>query len=256
MVCYSAGQSQYRHHITAYNHEEFQFYRDERIFRQNDVSNIKVWQPFNGELLRTIILDTVTPANIMHMAATPDGSGIAEVDALGRLRLWNFADGRLVQLLDTLTNDLAMSPRSNVLVDVCFGTVKIWNLDTRQIMYTMSGFYNHPVYNQSGSMIMMNTSNKATYYRTSDWTVLYSLNSNKTVIAFSPDDSLQIFADKNMLKIARASDGTVMHTVVAYSDYVQSIVFFPNGRQFATCSYNNTVKVWSTSLGLQWTVVL
>jgi len=227
------------------------------------LSKIKIWQPSDGKLIRTFTLDTILGAAANSIAVTPDGTILAEADYRGRLQLWKLADGSHLQLLDTLSYDvsccsawdIAISPKTNILVAASYRSLKIWNLDTRQVIHNLSGSFSIPIFNQTGSMIMINSSNMATYYRTSDWTYLYSLGSYKSVVAFSPNDSLEIFADQNMIRIARTSDGSLVQTVLAHSDLVQSIVFFPDGQQFATTGNDNTIKIWSTSLAQQWTIV-
>jgi WD40 repeat protein len=216
-------------------------------------SKIKVWQSSDGALKRTIY-ETTSSARITSMAVTPDGSTLAGVDSRNYLRLWKIADGSLLQILDTLSYDVAISPNSNILVDLTPGVMKVWNLDTKQITSTLTGTFYHPVYSQTGSLLMMDSPGIFTIYRTSDWTSFYSSGFYQYSVAFSPNDSVLIYADQNRVKLVRTKDGSLIQSLIAHSDAVNSLVFFPNGQQFATCGLDNTIKVWSTSLIQQWSI--
>jgi WD40 repeat protein len=230
-------------------------------FRSPLPVQIKIWRSSDGQLIRTIVLDS-TYISVNSMAVTYDGAILAAANNAGRLCLWNLTDGSFVQLLDTINSylntstwDVAISPSANILVALSIRSMKIWNLDTKQINYTLSGHFYHPVFNQAGSRLMVNYNNRATSYRTSDWIPVYSLDTAQTVVAFSPNDSLLAFADLNIVRIARGSDGSLLQSIYAHSGSILSIVFFPTGQQFASSSSDGTTKIWSLSQVEQWHIV-
>ncbi len=234
----------------------------EQFSSVTQISRIKIHAISDGSVIATIPLDSMF-ATVSSLAVTPDGAKLAEADDRGRLRLWSLADGRLFGILDTLSYnnsccsgwDLAMGPTANILVACSYRSLKVWNLDRNVVTFELSGSFYSPFFNQDGSILEVTANNVATYFRTIDWKILYTLPKSSPCVAFSPDGNTQIIGDGNRVIIARAIDGSPIRTFACHTDVVQSIAFFPDGQSFATASQDRSARIWSLSLADRWTII-
>jgi len=70
--------------------------------------------------------------------------------------------------------------------------------------------------------------------------------------AVSPDGSLYAFAKEheNQVKVVRAHDFCVVHSLRAHQDHVTEIVFSPDGKLLATGSYDSSICIWNVRDGV------
>lgn len=94
-------------------------------------------------------------------------------------------------------------------------TIKVWNLNSRQIIRTLRGH--------------------------SNW--VYSL-------AISSDGNTLISGSKdNTIKVWNLNTGQELRTLTGHSSYINSVVFSPDGKKIASGSYDKTIKVWNLTNG-------
>jgi WD40 repeat protein len=226
-------------------------------------SSIRIYRRSEGTLIRTINLDTVY---IADLAITPAGDKLASADLKGNLHIWDINSGVMLRLLDEGLGQgsLAINPSDNSLV-VCSDyfshySLNVWNIDKyTKIKYLGNGFYN-PVFNSDGSILSVDVPHTytKTNYSTKTWTPLYSYTSPEAnnaygATAFSPDDSLQILVDDNLIRVARVSNGEMLTSISSQGNYINYVAFFPDGMKILANSYYN-IFVWSTPFKNQWVV--
>lgn len=69
-------------------------------------------------------------------------------------------------------------------------------------------------------------------------------------VAFSPDGkTIASGSWDNSVKLWRASDGTLLHTLEGHSDNVECVTFSPDGQTVASGSWDGTVRLWKVDDG-------
>ncbi|WP_442940762.1 protein kinase domain-containing protein [Nostoc sp.] len=94
-------------------------------------------------------------------------------------------------------------------------TVKIWNIQSRKEIRTLSGH--------------------------SDW--VYA-------VAISPDGKTIVSGSKDKtIKVWNLNTGKEIYTLTGHTDYVNSVAISPDGQTLVSGSYDKTIKVWNLKLG-------
>jgi len=94
-------------------------------------------------------------------------------------------------------------------------TVKLWNVDTGELLKTLSGHA-----------------------------------SEVSSVSFSPDGKrIASGSSDNTVKLWNADTGELLKTLSGHTAYVSSVRFSPDGKQIASGSRDNTVKLWNADTG-------
>lgn len=198
---------------------------------------------------------------------TPDGNQIFTCDDKNRIGIWDFNTCNFIKYLDTSSASftIAINPDGKTMISSNNHAILVWNLLQLALTNSINAPYTYlPVYNHSGSMLSVSGSYSnengftdycAATYRTTDWGVQYIIKDPPWGMAFSPNDSLLLIADRTVIKVVNANTGNIIRTISGYSGLsIQFVGFHPNGKIIYTC-WENTIKVWSSNLVDQWCVV-
>jgi len=178
---------------------------------------INIWNASDGTLLQT--LDTsaaeIHDNSVESLAISPNGTKIVSV-SYKAVKVWTMPAGTL-QTLGGHTDwvvGCAFSPSGTIFATASFDTtIKVWN--------------------STGTLLKTFTS-----------------AGQKRCVVFSPDGSMLASAGgDNVVTVRRTSDWSVVYTLQGHTDSIYAIAWSPNGAYIGTGSYDQTAKVWNISDG-------
>jgi WD40 repeat protein len=187
-----------------------------RVVTQATDGTARVWDGRTGAPV-SIITDTDDP-RLSDVAITSDGSIVITSGFIAnKVRVWNAADGSLLGTVPRTSVDrLALSPDDSLLAIAQLRRLEVWSLpDLRRL---------------------------ATYPRGEGET---------SVLAFSPNGQLLLYANQDGSATVRSSDGSVA-AEVHHDAGIDSATFSPDSKLLATASEDGTARV--TQLGGGFTV--
>ena len=201
---------------------------------------IRVWDIETGQTVRTLRgqIGAGPEGKIYAMALSPDGRWLAAGGWMKipgeeghKIRLYNFASGQLVALLNGHTNvvlSLAFSPDSRFLVSGG-GDFKaiLWDLDSK-------------------ASALDGTTAKAK--------ALDSILSGHTdhiyAVAFTPDSQRVVTgSNDHTLRLWQVSDGKRLATLTGHTDKVHSVAISPQDGTIASGSDDYTIRLWNGQTG-------
>ena len=167
---------------------------------------------------------------------SPDGKTLASASQDNTVKLWNTEDGSLLFTLEghsDSVNAVVYSPDGKTLASASQdNTVKLWNTEDGSLLYTLKGhsnWVNAVVYSPDGKTLA-----SASY----DGTIWVTLGG--APVSASRD---------NTVKLWNTEDGSLLYTLEGHSNWVNAVVYSPDGKTLASASRDNTVKLWNTEDG-------
>lgn len=199
------------------------------------------------------------------MAISPNGRWLANATLTSSIQLFNMnnpaTEPELLQAHSSWVTVLAFTPDSRGLYSASNDkNIIFWDLVNsshsvflslpntivRCLTIEPNGQYMYGG-TEDGRLIRWNISTK-------DETVLFRSDKNTiSGIAINSAGSRIAFVDKNgSLRILDVKTNTIVRTVMAHSARIVDVKFSPDGRQIATASFDNTLKIWDASnLGIR-----
>ncbi len=209
---------------------------------------IRVWDIETGQTVRTLRgqIGAGPEGKIYGMALSPDGRWLAaggmmatytgdNAEEVGTIRLYNFASGQLVALLNghtNVVNALAFSPDSRFLVSGQGGSSNqiaiLWQLDSKAS--ALDGKYTAkalaPKHTLSGHTDR-----------------IYA-------VAFTPDSQRVVTgSDDHTLRLWQVSDGKRLATLTGHTDDVSAVAISPQDGTIASGSKDYTIRLWNGQTG-------
>jgi tricorn protease-like protein len=180
-----------------------------------DDGTIRLWDPANGQELRTIAGDS---GALYSVTFSPDGKMLASASWY-RVDLWDVTNGQKIRT-DNYSNavySVAFSSDGKMLASGCKdGTIRLWDPANGQELRTIAG--------DSGAL----------------YSVAFSPD-GKTLASSCGYPSEYGFYPVNLWDIA---NGQRLRTLIGHLDIVDSVTFSPDGKMLASGSADGTVKLW------------
>ena len=235
---------------------------------------IRIWDAIRGEQLRVI---QAHRHRIESLAFSPDGSQLASASYDKTVKVWDIETGSLKQTFLDLQapvssvafhpdgkwiaagcrqeiDELALRERKHVVKQQ--GSIKVWDLETRETIHTLRGHRNHvhsvefspdgKTLASSGMEIIL-------------WDAVSGEQQQKLKghefhipsIAFSPDGKQLVSAgDRGKTAIIWDTEsGRELHTLRGHSEFLTCATFSPDGSTVATASADRTIGLWDASSG-------
>lgn len=164
-------------------------------------------------------------------------------------------DQTLVGHLDSVWS-VALNSDGHLVSGSADKTIKIWNLDTGQLLRTLSG------HTDVVRSVTLSSDGQTVASGSGDKTIkLWSLQTGQIrtllghsgpvwSVAISPDgQTLVSGSDDNTIKIWNLRTGELHRSLEGHSSRVFSVAVSPDGQTFATASSDKTIKVWNLQTG-------
>ena len=232
---------------------------------------VKLWDIVAGRELRTLAGHS---NHVNAVAFSPSGKLVASGSADSSIRIWEVATGRELRIIRGhrgSINDLAFSPDGSVLASASDdGLVKLWGVFTLPEQRRIEGhdghYYVHTAISPDGSL-MASAAESGTY--------LTDLNSGLQKTSFQPDRSVASYVsnvhrcmaldktsrrlatgDRNgIVQIRTVSTNATPLTFRAHPQWVDQILFSPDGTYLGTCGANSerhgdlSTRMWDAATG-------
>ncbi|AFY56261.1 WD40 repeat-containing protein [Rivularia sp. PCC 7116] len=239
-----------------------------------DDTTIKLWDISNGSEIRTLKGHN---KSVKSIVIAPRGDTLASIYSDGRAVLWDLTTGRIVHTLDnTNTPDgissVAFSPdgKTIAIANRKKYNIKLWDIASNRKICNLTHNDSSAInltFNLDGKII----ASRDKYGHIRLWDInkkqeictLYGNNSKVNSLIFSSEGQNQILltsgCDKNILKFRDFNQSYVYNTQDFYyqciTDFnshtssIDSIAISPDGKNLASSSHDNTIKLWNISTG-------
>ncbi len=172
----------------------------------------------NGLVVRSRIVEEPT-TEIVSVAWSPDGEGLAIGSEDGSIRLWSLLKCRRIATLDAKSEELltdirtlAWSPDSKTLASGSYdGSVRFWNVATGTCVATLDA--------------------------RSDWV---------SSVAWSPDGNTLISVADGVVRLWDVNTKKEKAVLDIADEYIGCVSWSPDGRVFATGATSGTITIWTT----------
>ena len=198
----------------AYWSREIAFSPDgQQISGGGDTTAINSYDVKTGRFIRTIPVKTRT----LKLKYSPDGNIVANCGNDDFISLLSVKSGERIKDITSHSgkiSDMAFSPDGKLLALGGEGNIEIRDINTDQSKIVFSD-------NSSGA-------NRVT---------------------FSPSGDLLASVSGGTIYIWKAGTGDLINTIDEGSKFVESIAFSPDGVLLGSCSYGNSIELWSVETG-------
>lgn len=228
----------------------------------SDDNTVKVWDTTNRAELHTF---TGFSNEIESMALSPDQSILA-IGAGGSYNTWikllNAKTGEEIQQLtghEDIIFDLDFSSDGTMLASASRdGTAKIWDLQTREEIYSSEklDLMNGLEFSPDGKLLATTTPDvvQLDTLQSLDITFTTDFSSFNMCVAFSPDGKILawgggMFDESGSVDLFNVTTGQQFSSLKGHTNMVSTIAFSPNGKLIASGSWDGTTKMWDVQTG-------
>lgn len=226
-----------------------------------DDGTIRLWDTTTGELQKTLVSHTGTARTV---AFSPDGKQILS-DSYGTINLWNSAADDLQKTLAyPYPGSVAFSPDSQQIAACSTDGIIFWDAagNTQKTLACQLGTVTSMAFLSNGQQIV--TGSTDTTIRRWDITmdatqnvvghpkpvVMVAISPDGKVIASSSTDETIIASGSTdeTIMLWDAATGDLQQTLAGHQSIVSAVVFSPDNKQIASCSYEQ-VNLWDAATG-------
>ncbi|HYT87091.1 MAG TPA: protein kinase [Gemmataceae bacterium] len=239
-------------------------------------STVRLWDATTGELLRTFTGHTEAVARV---AFAPDGKRLATASHDGTARLWDVATGEPLLTFRRHTSAvvcIAWSPDGKQLASASFdGTARLWDPEGHEthVFRGHTGSVSLVAFTPDGRRVASGASTVDPATGTENGEIkIWDTDKGEVRLAllgfpggisgldFSPDGKRLAVAASGVgvlpmsrrpeLKIWDAMTGRELLALRGHTQHIGGAVFSPDGRRLASVSFDRSLTIWDTSLGL------
>jgi len=184
------------------------------ILASTDGTTINLWNPHNGELIRTFDGDK---KNIFSVTFNPHDGTLATGGVDNTVKIWEPQTGKLLFTLEnqSVVSSLAFDPQGMMLAIASRDReIKLWDLRAQRLLRTLQA------------------------------------DNEVITIAFDPHDHILASGGRDgSLNLWGVRTGRLLHKLAGHQYSTYSVVFDPTGQILASGGDDTTVRIWDTHTG-------
>jgi WD40 repeat protein len=227
---------------------------------------IKIWDLYTGKHLKSLNGHT---HRVRALALSTDGKTLASGSRDQTIRLWHIETGECLNVLtghsDERVYSVAFSPDGKTLASGCYDqTVRLWDVKTGECIQVLLGhidWVRTVAFHPSGKMITTGSDDQTVKHwdvETEECiTTLQGYTGEIRSVAIAPDEkSLIIGCEDKFLRMWQWNDSDLdilappkRYLVLGGESRVNSVNISPDGRFFATASFDPLVRIREVGTG-------
>lgn len=200
---------------------------------------------------------------IVSVAFSPDGRTLASTSLAtstnksDRVRLWDVKTGGALGIVDApMVNGITFAPDGKTLATGGVGAdpLRIWNVDTRQVVRTFDGklFIWSVAFSPDGTKIAaVADGTTVRLWDVATGGMLRIMSGHTDLVqylAFSPDGNTLVSASADTtIKLWEVASGRELRSLNGHSGIVNSVMFSPDGKVLASGSADGSIRLWDNS---------
>ncbi len=232
-------------------------------------NTIRLWDIQTGKLKG--LLDEHRD-DVNSVVFSPDGRTLASCSSDGTIQLWDMHIGRTFAILrgsakfPAGVNAIAFSPDGQTLASATANQIWLWDTFTKQVKEIIEG------HAALVTTVVFSPDGKTIASASWDWTfrlwdaptgklrkTFGEHSSSVNTVAFSPDGATLASASRGLIHLWN-TEGALLHLwyartgehvehFVDHIDYVQTVVFSPDGKLIASGGYDSRLRLWDANTG-------
>ncbi len=200
---------------------------------------------------------------IVSVAFSPDGRTLASTSLAtstnksDRVRLWDVKTGGALGIVDApMVNGITFAPDGKTLATGGVGAepLRIWNVDTRQVVRIFDGklFIWSVAFSPDGTKIAaVADGTTVRLWDVATGGMLRIMSGHTDLVhdlAFSPDGNTLVSASADTtIKLWEVASGRELRSLNGHSGIVNSVMFSPDGKVLASGSADGSIRLWDNS---------
>lgn len=230
----------------------------------------KIWNVETGKLIRTLTEPTSDKEYVISASFSPDGKLLAtesNTESNRDIKLWEVETGREIRTLKGHASSVfrvRVSPDGRILSSAGYDGIKLWEMATGKVIRTLSGHTSTVFsidFSPDGKILASGSrDNTIKFWEVETGREIKTLRRGTPdsgwveMVRFSPDGKVLALGhhDKqngDTIVFWEVETGREINKLkeTIVNDF--SISFSPDGRLFATGTYDGTIKIWNLELG-------
>ena len=232
-------------------------------------NTVRLWDGQTGKLKGLL---EAHRDDVNAVVFSPDGKTLASGSSDGTIQLWDMHRGRIFAILKgpakfpEAVNAIAFSPDGKTLASATVDQIWLWDTVTKQLKEILEG------HAERVTNVVFSPDGKTIVSASWDWTLrLWDAPTGKlrktfgehsisvNTVAFSPDGETVASASRglihlwdmkgDLLQLWYARTGEHVEHYVDHIDYVQTVVFSPDGKLIASGGYDSRLRLWNAKTG-------
>ncbi|NEP63739.1 MAG: Hsp70 family protein [Symploca sp. SIO2G7] len=211
---------------------------------------IRLWHLRSGQWLRTV---TGHSAPIFAVTFSPDGQTLASggwEEFLTLRQLFTKTPPSRLFAHRGGVSAIAFSPDGQTVVSCGDNNIKMWHLETKELLQTFSGHSDLVLtvaISPNGQLLASGSSQAIKLWDLGTGELIHTLtglSSNILSLAYSPDGQILASGSYKKLSLWDLGSGELLRDPLEHQGDVVSIAFSPQGQTLVSGSTDGTIKVW------------
>lgn len=216
---------------------------------------------------------TEDSSSLHSIAISPDGQNLISSSDFSNVKVWNLGNcqgeqcntpKRILPMYALWSHSVAVSPDSKIVASGSWKDIKIWNLNSGELIKDISGHLGavySVVFNPQGQTFATGASDdQVKIWNLETGKLLHTLSGHSDsvrTLAFSPDGKTLVSGGLDqVIKIWNVGSGCKGETCISqpknlsgHTEYISSLAISPDGKTLVSGSADQTIKIWNLQTG-------